>query len=116
MNKITVKDVYFDNLHANIEDHNKWIYVTSEIPIVPRRMVEMIISECNRRCNYAKTILNITSSEYYQGELYALDEITNYAESLLKQFEGDDSMCGADCLYKTDTCQEGLHCLRDCEE
>lgn len=77
MSKVTVNDVWKDFPTDEWADAIK-------IPIVPRRMVEMIIERCESLVNLYSRIDNY---DYCAGENYAYDQIINYANSLLKQFE-----------------------------
>ena len=57
----------------------------ADIEVVPRKMVEMIIEKC-KKIQYNN---DDDSEPVERGEWYAADELKEYAESLLKQFEED---------------------------
>lgn len=76
--KVTANMLYYDTINGQ-EQFDKW-HECMATPIVPRKMVEMIIEECERD--------EITNHKY--GNYCAEDNlkhIREYAESLLKQFE-----------------------------
>lgn len=83
MSRVTFGDFYTDylDISTSIEDCRK----VQNVEIVPRKMVEMIIEKCKeiQRDN------NDDDDRHECGKWCASDEIKEYAESLLKQFEDD---------------------------
>ena len=80
MSKVTAADVCdFSEYDKHPLDWQKAV----DTPIVPRKMVEMIIKKCEE-----------DSGEHYRIGNYcaslSVAHIGNYAKDLLKQFEGDD--------------------------
>ena len=76
MSGITVGDLWREYC-----DNEKW-QTLKDIEVVPRKMVEMIMEECE-----SLKITNYRYGNYCAGDNFA--HIKNYAESLLKQFEED---------------------------
>lgn len=76
--KVTANMLYYDTINGQ-EQFDKW-HECMATPIVPRKMVEMIIEECER-----DEITNYKYGNYCAGD--NLKHIREYAESLLKQFE-----------------------------
>ena len=62
-------------------DHTDKSIAISNVEVVPRKIVEMIIKECNSQISDFHHNPSIVNTAAY---------IKGYAESLLKQFEEDD--------------------------
>lgn len=80
MSRVTIGDLYSDfvTVETPFEDWRKaW-----SVQVVPRKMVEMIIEECE-----SLKMTNYRYGNYCAGDNLA--HIKEYAESLLKQFEED---------------------------
>ncbi len=77
MSRVTLSDVWHTLTEAPATDFDK----VSQLEIVPRKMVEMIIEKCS------KDICAEHGSNFAKAEASL---IKRYAESLLKQFEEDD--------------------------
>lgn len=84
MGKITVKSIWNDDV--KISEIEKWDEAVLT-PIVPRKMVEMIIKKC---CDSGTLYNGIEDYDYYAGENHAYHQIIQYAELLLKELEGDE--------------------------
>ena len=91
MSRVTIENLYNDftvprtearEYGENYEQYAK----LAETEVVPRKMVEMIIKKCEeiQHDNYHD------DEPYECGEWSASDEIKEYAESLLKQFEEEE--------------------------
>lgn len=82
MSKVTIDHLDFDFNHTEIEKHDE----CSEICVVPRKMVEMIIEECKKN---EEALRPYYGEPFEDGADMAYMTIRDYAESLLKQFEED---------------------------
>ena len=88
MSKVTIYDI--------CEVNNRY-YINSpearnldkifDIPVVPRKMVEMIIERCQKQMN---SVLLKKDIDYTDGIYNAAFDIKIYAEELLRQFEKDE--------------------------
>lgn len=65
-------------------DANRYPYDGGRIEIVPRKMVERIIKQCERMMDFYTC-----DTEFTRGKKWAYDDIRAYAESLLMEFEED---------------------------
>lgn len=74
MSKVTIEDIYDDIKHGSVSDYA----ASKDVEVVPRKMVEMIIEECERRSS-GRTKARCEEAQY----------IREYAESLLEKFEND---------------------------
>lgn len=81
--KVTANMLYYDTINGQ-EQFDKW-HECMATPIVPRKMVEMIIERCKEIQFYNDS----NDSPIENGHWGAADEIKDYAESLLEQFEED---------------------------
>ena len=77
MSRVTIDNIQHD---ASGLDNMSWAEITKlyEIEVVPRKMVEMIIAECNSQ---------ISKFHHNPSIVNTATHIKEYAESLLKQFE-----------------------------
>lgn len=75
MSRVTIKKLYGEIDY----DEDDYIAI-KDVKIVPRKMVEMIIERLKR---------NISACENDSYADFTLTDVLQYAESLLKQFEGD---------------------------
>lgn len=79
MSHVTERELFNELFCAKGEEFSK----IADIEIVPRRMVEMIIEECERNKK-----INYTYGNYCAAD--NLKYIVEYAKSLLKKFEGGE--------------------------
>lgn len=81
MSRVTINDICSDCDKQSFDEY----WDIRGIEVVPRKMVEMIIKKCEEIQND-----NYHDDEPHEcGKCSASDEIKEYAESLLKQFEED---------------------------
>ena len=78
MSRVTIKDLYWE-IAQETYANNVWMKY-KDIEVVPRKMVEMIITECNSQ---------ISDFHHNPSIVNTATHIKDYAESLLKQFEED---------------------------
>ena len=84
MSRVSIKELYWE-LNEELRESDKSWKDIRDIEIVPRKMVEMIIEMCieiQRDNDSNDDLLEI-------GYWGMAEEIKDYAESLLKQFEED---------------------------
>lgn len=74
MSRVTIDDITGDYYN----DHTDKSIAISDVEVVPRKIVEMIIE----RCSIGEKLVNKTTA-------MEVRDIRNYAESLLKKFEED---------------------------
>lgn len=81
MSKITIRNLCLEMHRVSLSEYNLY----GNIEIVPRKIVEMIIEKCKEIQHN-----NDDDDDRHEcGKWCASDEIKDYAESLLKQFEGE---------------------------
>lgn len=81
MSRVTIQELYDDIVDTDFVKYLKM----NNTEIVPRKIVEMIIKKCEEIQND-----NYHDDEPHEcGKCSASDDIKEYAESLLKQFEED---------------------------
>jgi len=76
MSSVKIKDIYYD---GEVDSCEK----VKNIEVVPRKLVEMIIEQCKK---------DMCSAKNDGAMCYEASCIKDYAESLLEQFEEDDSV------------------------
>jgi hypothetical protein len=74
MSRVTLIDIY----NERFNEPSLKLSATADIEVVPRKIVEMIIAECNSQISAFHHSPSIVNTVAY---------IKEYAESLLKQFE-----------------------------
>ena len=87
MNHITINDIWgeiYDSKEYNMQEIDK----LSSIEVVPRRMMEMIIDECNEIIDNYKC----DDTNYACGRRNSAVQLHEYTKTLLKQFDefGED--------------------------
>lgn len=79
MDKVTIKDLYWEL--SSDELYRDFIWDgCKDIEVVPRKIVEMIIEKCEE---------DSAQPFYHDCIIEEARDIKRYAESLLRQFEGD---------------------------
>ena len=81
MSRATIKDLYWE-IAQETYANNVWMKY-KDIEVVPRKMVEMIIEKCKE----IQHDNNNDDDRHECGKWCASDEIKEYAESLLDEFE-----------------------------
>ena len=77
MSRVTIDDITGDYYN----DHTDKSFAISDVEVVPRKIVEMIIAECNSQ---------ISDFHHNPSIVNTATHIKDYANSLLKQFEEAD--------------------------
>lgn len=81
MSRVTIDDLTGDYYN----DHTDKSFEIIDVEIVPRKMVEMIIKDCEKRMEFYGTLRMVCAED--KGAHNTAKSIKEYAESLLKQFE-----------------------------
>ena len=82
MGRVTMKELYWEL--SSDELYRDFIWDgCKDIEVVPRKIVEMIIKKCKDHASGPRP------SDYIVGVSDEAGVIAKYAESLLRQFEGD---------------------------
>jgi len=76
MSKVRLIDIYNERFYES----SLKLSAAADIEVVPRKMIEMIIAECNSQ---------ISDFHHNPGVVNTATHIKDYAQSLLKQFEDD---------------------------
>lgn len=76
MSRVTLIDIY----NERFNESSLKLSATADIEVVPRKMIEMIIAECNSQ---------ISAFHHNPSVVNTATHIKDYAQSLLKQFEDD---------------------------
>ena len=82
MSRVTINDIHNDVVYSA-----NWSQVC-DTEIVPRKMVEMIIKDCEKKMEFYGTLRVVCSED--KGAYNTAKSTKEYAESLLKQFEEDE--------------------------
>lgn len=76
MSRVTLIDIY----NERFNESSLKLSATADIEVVPRKIIEMIIKECNSQ---------ISDFHHNPSIVNTATHIKHYAESLLQQFEED---------------------------
>lgn len=88
MSSVTINELAWDYKHNTLQ---KELMESCDIEIVPRKMVEMIIAECNSQ---------ISDFHHNPSIVNTAIHIKDYALSLLQQFEDNDFSTTEKCLVE----------------